>query len=85
MFVANNYLLPKNNNISLGKEFSTMELEKKLSQAITEKGISVRSIATRAGMDEQVLYRCLRAEQRLKADEFLAVCKVAELNPADFL
>lgn len=62
-----------------------MELEKKLSQAITEKGISVRSIATRAGMDEQVLYRCLRAEQRLKADEFLAVCKVAELNPADFL
>lgn len=62
-----------------------MELEKKLNQVIADKGISIRSIATRAGMDEQILYRCMRGEQRLKADEFLAICKVAELNPADFL
>lgn len=62
-----------------------MEIEKRLNQTIEEKGISVRSIATRAGLDEQVLYRCLRAEQRLKADEFLAVCQVIEVNPADFI
>ena len=62
-----------------------MELEKKLNQAIEEKGISVRSIATRAGIDEQVLYRCLRAEQRLKADEFLAICKVIDEDPAKFV
>jgi len=62
-----------------------MEIEKKLNQVIEEKGISVRSIATRAGIDEQILYRCLRAEQRLKADEFLAICKVIEVNPAEFV
>lgn len=62
-----------------------MEIEKKLAQVIEEKGISVRSIATRAGIDEQILYRCLRAEQRLKADEFLAICKVIEVNPQDYL
>lgn len=62
-----------------------MELEKKLNQVIEEKGISVRSIATRAGIDEQILYRCLRAEQRLKADEFLAICKVIDEDPAQFV
>lgn len=62
-----------------------MELEKKLAKTIDEKGISVRSIATRAGLGEQILYRCLRAEQRLKADEFLAICSVLEVDPKDFL
>lgn len=62
-----------------------MELEKKLAETIDDKGISVRSIATRAGIDEQILYRCLRAEQRLKADEFLAICKIIEVDPRDFL
>lgn len=62
-----------------------MELEKKLADTIDEKGISVRSIATRAGIDEQILYRCLRAEQRLKADEFLAICKVIDVDPREFV
>lgn len=62
-----------------------MALEKKLAETIETKGISVRSIATRAGIDEQILYRCLRAEQRLKADEFLAICKVIEVDPRGFV
>ena len=62
-----------------------MELEQKLNTTIEEKGISTRSIATRTGIDEQILYRCLRGEQRLKADEFLAICKVIEVNPQDYL
>lgn len=61
-----------------------MELEKNLNAAIEEKGISIRSIAARTGIDEQLLYRCLRGEQRLKADEFLAICKVVGLDPVDF-
>lgn len=62
-----------------------MALENKLNAVIEEKGISIRSIATRTGFDEQILYRCLRAEQRLKADQFLAICKVIEVDPKDFL
>lgn len=62
-----------------------MELEQKLNTTIEEKGISTRSIATRTGIDEQILYRCLRGEQRLKADEFLAICRVIEVNPQDYL
>ena len=62
-----------------------MALEKKLAETIETKGISVRSIATRTGIDDQILYRCFRAEQRLKADEFLAICKVIEVDPRDFV
>ena len=62
-----------------------MELEKRLNRVIEEKGISIRSIATRTGFDEQILYRCLRAEQRLKADQFLAICECIEVDPKDFL
>lgn len=64
---------------------NNMGLEKRLNEVIEEKGISIRSIATRTGCDEQILYRCLRAEQRLKADQFLAICKVIEVDPKDFL
>lgn len=62
-----------------------MQVEERVNQAIEAKGISVRSIAIRAGIDVQVLYRCLRKEQRLKADEFLAICKIIGENPAAFL
>ena len=62
-----------------------MALEIRLNEVIDEKGISIRSIASRTGIEEQILYRCLRAEQRLKADQFLAICKVIEVDPKDFL
>lgn len=83
---GNNILLLTNNNKLLERrERARMELEKKLAKTIEEKGISVRSIATRTGIDEQILYRCLRAEQRLKADEFLAICKVIEVEPRNYV
>ena len=64
---------------------NNMALEIRLNEVIDEKGISIRSIASRTGIEEQILYRCLRAEQRLKADQFLAICKVIEVDPKDFL
>ena len=63
---------------------NNMALEIRLNEVIDEKGISIRSIASRTGIEEQILYRCLRAEQRLKADQFLAICKVIEVDPKDF-
>ena len=64
---------------------NNMALEIRLNEVIDEKGISIRSIASRTGIEEQILYRCLRAEQRLKADQFLAICKVIEVDPKDFI
>ena len=64
-----------------------MAVEKRLSEYIKANGIKVTSISDRSGIDYQILCRCLKKEskQPLKADEFLAVCKVLEVDPKDFL
>ena len=78
-------LLKNNNKLLERRKSTTMGVEKKLSSVIEEKGISVLSISRRTGIDSQSLYRCMRGEQKLKASEFLAVCKVVEVDPKDFL
>jgi len=60
-----------------------MELEQKLGEVV-KKVATVSKVATATGIDYQTLNRCLNGEQRLKADEFLAVCKVLNLNPLDY-
>ena len=62
-----------------------MDVEKKLNALIENKCINKQSLAEKAGVNYQTLYRCLRAEQELKASEFLAVCAVLEVDPKDFL
>lgn len=62
-----------------------MAVEKKLSEYIKGNGIKITFISERAGIDYQILCRCLNEKQPLKADEFLAVCKVLEVDPKDFL
>lgn len=62
-----------------------MAIEQKLSEYIKANGIKVTSISERSGVDYQVLCRCLNEKQPLKANEFLAVCKVLEVNPESFL
>lgn len=62
-----------------------MAIERKLSEYIKANGIKITSIAQRTEIDYQILCRCLQDKQPLKADEFLAVCKVLEVDPKDFL
>lgn len=62
-----------------------MAVEKRLSEYIKANGIKVVSISERTGIDYQILCRCLNEKQPLKANEFLAVCKVLEVNPESFL
>jgi len=62
-----------------------MAVERRLSEYIRANGIKVTSISDRTGIDYQILCRCLNEKQPLKADEFLAVCKVLEVDPKDFL
>lgn len=62
-----------------------MAVEKKLSEYIESTGLKKQFIAEKSGVDYQVLCRCLNEKQPLKANEFLAVCKVLEVNPESFL
>ncbi len=62
-----------------------MAVENKLSEFIESKGISKQFISDKSGVDYQTLCRCLREKQPLKADEFLAICSVLEIDPRNFL
>lgn len=62
-----------------------MAVEKKLADLIASKCINVKALAEKADVKYQTLARCLRCEQELKADEFIAVCKAAGINLNEFL
>ncbi len=62
-----------------------MKVEQRLAEIISERCINMKALAAKANINYQTLCRCIRGEQELKADEFLAVCKVAEINPSEFL
>lgn len=59
-------------------------IETNLNKFVEEKCINKQALAQKSGVDFQTLYRCLNGKQRLKADEFLAVCKVLEVEPQTF-
>lgn len=60
-------------------------VEEKLNALIETRCINKQALAVKAGVNYQTLARCFRGKQELKADEFLAICKVLEVNPSDFL
>lgn len=62
-----------------------MKVEQRLAEIISERCINMKALAAKADLNYQTLCRCMRGEQELKADEFLAVCRVAEINPNEFL
>jgi len=62
-----------------------MDVEKKLKDYIADKCVKIQTLANKAGVPYQTLYRCLKGKQELKASEFLAVCTVLEVDPKDFL
>ena len=62
-----------------------MDVERKLNDYVESKCVNKQALAEKAGINYQTLYRCLRAEQELKASEFLAICAVLEVDPKDFL
>lgn len=62
-----------------------MDIEKRLAEIVESKLTTITKLASATGVDYQTLTRCLKGEQRLKADEFLAVCKVLDIDPREFV
>ena len=61
-----------------------MTLEQWLSDKIKEKGIKQRFIAEKTGISEQKLSFSLTGRRNLLAEELLAICYVADINPFEY-
>lgn len=61
-----------------------MNLTKVLNERVTQRGISVRELARRVGMNAECLRRSLLDERKLKATEFVDLCRELDLDIDDF-
>ncbi len=62
-----------------------MKVEQRLAEIVSERCINMKALAAKADINYQTLCRCLRGEQELKADEFLAICRIADVDPREFI
>lgn len=49
------------------------------------ENMNIASVARSAGMDKKQLYAVLNGQRELKADEFLAICRVLHVDPSMFM
>ena len=57
----------------------------RISQIISERGVSIAKIADTTGISSQILYHCFNEKHKreLKADELIMVCKFLNVNPLE--
>ncbi len=55
-----------------------------LNHKIKDRGIPVRELARRTGLDPELLRRSLAGQRKLRADEFVRLCWELGLDTQDF-
>ncbi|GHV33523.1 hypothetical protein FACS18949_07700 [Clostridia bacterium] len=60
------------------------KLIKRINERIRERGMKLVVVAERSNISCDLLGRTLVGKRRLKADEFVALCRVLELTLSDF-
>lgn len=61
-----------------------METTKVLNKRIKERGITIRELSRRVGMNDELLRRSLAGTRGIRADEFISLCKELSLDIEDF-
>ena len=57
-----------------------MKIQATLYQYIREHGINVKFIASKAGLEYELLRRSLRCERRMSADEFVKIIQALGID-----
>lgn len=60
-----------------------MTVEEKMAAAVKSSGMTVMAVSAKTGISYGRLIPSLKGRRELRADEFLALCKVLRLNPAE--
>lgn len=56
-----------------------------LRNRISEKGMTVKAVAEKAGLSPQSLSAMLNHRQSIPATDFISLCRVLDLTPEDFI
>jgi DNA-binding Xre family transcriptional regulator len=55
-----------------------------IKQRLAERGATISFVASGVPMKSDLLSKVLLGQRRLRADEFLQICRILELNLSDF-
>lgn len=58
-----------------------MTIEKRVANAVADSGITVVALSRRTGISYGRLSPSLKGRRELRASEYLAICKVLQLDP----
>lgn len=61
-----------------------MNINMKIAQIVTERGIKQTYIAEKTGWSNDKVSKMLRGALKMTAEDFLTLCAVLDLNPSDF-
>ena len=61
-----------------------MRINKMFNKIVTERGIKQTYIAEKTGWSNDKVSKLLRGALKLTAEDFLTLCNVLDLDPADF-
>jgi len=60
------------------------DITKVIGERIDERGMTMTTVARRAGMTPDLLSRTINGTRKLKADELVNLCRVLDLTLEDF-
>jgi lambda repressor-like predicted transcriptional regulator len=60
-----------------------MTVEAKMAEAVESSGMTVRAVSVKTGISYSRLVPSLRGRRELRAEEFLALCKLLRLDPVE--
>ena len=60
-----------------------MTVEQKMAAAVENSGMTFKAVSAKTGISYGRLVPSLKGRRELRADEFLALCKVLRLDPVE--
>ncbi len=61
-----------------------MSVTERIAQAVKNSGMTIRAVSAKAGIPYGRLQPSIRGSRELRADEFLSLCLVLHIDPAEF-
>lgn len=61
-----------------------MSTKERIAQAVEDSGMTIRALSDKTGIPYGRLQPSIRGRRELRADEFLSLCMVLHIDPAEF-
>ena len=61
-----------------------MSPERYIGNVITDRGLKIKAVSEKTGINYQRLQTCIRGQREMRIDEYLALCAFFSLDPRGY-